>query len=57
MNNKTCPNKSGKTIALGRLFISDVLSTDQEETDKNVMPYCQYALKENSKGFIILRPI
>ena len=49
--------EEGKTtvITLGRTFISEVLSSDQEKADTQVILNYHDALKENSNGSIIVR--
>ena len=46
----------GKTtvITFGRIFISDALSSDQEDTDTKVILHCHDVLI-NSNGSVILR--
>ena len=50
-------SEEGKTIVItsGKTFISDALSSDQEEADTKVKRHCHDALKENYNGSIILR--
>ena len=49
-------SEEGKaTVITGKTFISDALSSDQEEADTKVKRHCHDALKENYNGSIILR--